>query len=323
MIHDRRSRLRRPAVVLLLLAVTACTSSDEQIFDDVGLTRLLFVDPALILPQLTGDVPQVAEWQLQAATLELAGGDVRDLLGQDSCRITDITLLAPFVQGACAGGLVLETGSIAQPAQLHLSFTMEVRRARPAQLSSAGDADGDGISDDGDASGSAFDEPCAPGETTGCDDNCPLIGNGDQADADGNGVGDACSVGSSLDSDADGDVDTADNCPAVFNPDQQTTKAIDINVIGDACREIAEVHFKGDLVIQLDLGPEDLLQQPGQLTLLTVDFNNQRTLTDKSCNWPFGVCSLNRDAVRFCITHCGTITASSCLAQAGLFGCPE
>ncbi len=35
-------------------------------------------------------------------------------------------------------------------------------------------------------------EPCAEGATETCNDNCPDIPNPDQADADGNGVGDAC-----------------------------------------------------------------------------------------------------------------------------------
>ncbi len=56
------------------------------------------------------------------------------------------------------------------------------------------DVDGDTILDDGDASGTAGDTPCTGGNTAGCDDNCPTVDNADQADADSNGVGDACEV---------------------------------------------------------------------------------------------------------------------------------
>lgn len=73
------------------------------------------------------------------------------------------------------------------------------------------DRDGDEINDDGDESGEAGDNPCAVGETSLCDDNCPLVRNAEQADLDGNGVGSAC------EGDADGDLvsDELDVCPDV------------------------------------------------------------------------------------------------------------
>ncbi len=54
------------------------------------------------------------------------------------------------------------------------------------------DADEDGILNDGDASGVAGDNPCMGGAVDTCDDNCPVVANADQADANGNGIGDAC-----------------------------------------------------------------------------------------------------------------------------------
>jgi len=54
------------------------------------------------------------------------------------------------------------------------------------------DIDGDGVLDDGDDSGTAGDGPCTGGSTEDCDDNCPYVGNPDQADGDNDGVGDAC-----------------------------------------------------------------------------------------------------------------------------------
>jgi cysteine-rich repeat protein len=61
------------------------------------------------------------------------------------------------------------------------------------------DADGDGINDDGDGSGTPGDNPCTTGTTTNCDDNCAFVDNPDQADLDGDSLGDAC------DADIDGD----------------------------------------------------------------------------------------------------------------------
>ncbi len=52
--------------------------------------------------------------------------------------------------------------------------------------------DGDGVKDDGSASGTPGDWPCRDTDQTGCDDNCPGVFNPDQEDRDLDGLGDAC-----------------------------------------------------------------------------------------------------------------------------------
>jgi hypothetical protein len=56
----------------------------------------------------------------------------------------------------------------------------------------ASDSDGDGVGDDGGASGIVGDEPCGDSESSSCDDNCVAIANPGQLDADGDGLGNAC-----------------------------------------------------------------------------------------------------------------------------------
>lgn len=59
-------------------------------------------------------------------------------------------------------------------------------------------------------------------------DNCPYISNMDQTDTDGEGLGDICDE----DDDGDGVADSVDNCPFIVNPDQTDS---DNNGLGAAC----------------------------------------------------------------------------------------
>jgi len=92
-----------------------------------------------------------------------------------------------------------------------------------------GDLDGDGTCEGG----------CLPGVAQlPCDDNCADVSNQDQADADGDTVGDACdncaatSNPGQADADTDGVGDLCDICPTAPDPDQLDG---DVDGFGDAC----------------------------------------------------------------------------------------
>jgi len=80
------------------------------------------------------------------------------------------------------------------------------------------DYDQDGVPNDGDADGGYANNRCTGGQTTNCDDNCPGAPNADQADGDGDRVGDAC-----------------DNCDGVPNPDQADNDRDGLGNLCDPC----------------------------------------------------------------------------------------
>lgn len=295
--------LRRGALIgLALLGALGCSETENRVISDIGVTRLLLVSSGLSRQSVVDpdDRIQVAEWQIGVAQL---GFDDRlfDLVGEGQpCGFSDTAVFVPVAEGECESGLVVEAASD-DDVVLRLTLeSMQVRRAEPVDLSLTLDFDGDGALNDGNGNGLFFDTPCDPDSgTSACDDNCPLVANTDQADGNGDGVGDACTIfdpfsGSLRDSDGDGISDGVDNCVWIPNPDQANTAGLSADGIddgiGDACQEQIASVVTADLV-----GKLELLQPVGFISFVTVDFGNAL-----QCDWENLSCVLDPDLVEFC-----------------------
>jgi hypothetical protein len=298
MISPRR-RLQLGSIIVLLLLAPAChEEDDEKVVEYVGVTYLFLLDPGLLDQSIPGDPLdpvgriQAATWSLDEATLDI-GGALVDLRFGEPCSFKDTAFFSPTAEGACANGVVIEALGYPVDVQLVLSVAaMEVRRARPVYLPPGEDYDVDSVQN--------------------AVDNCPLVANLDQADGNGDGIGDACSyfdpfLGYLVDSDADGVPDIVDNCAEKVNPDQADLGGAGalgddpqpLNAIGDACfEEAAQVlHPTQGASFTLLLPPTTLLQLVLGTSYLTVDFDDQVTLT---CNWTARTCALDPDRIAFC-----------------------
>jgi hypothetical protein len=96
-----------------------------------------------------------------------------------------------------AAGIVVTLDDAGEPGVARIDVTSGARILDSLSvhvLGSAGDQDGDGVIDDGNASGVAGDTPCNENDfgELFCDDNCALTANAHQSDSNLDGLGDCC-----------------------------------------------------------------------------------------------------------------------------------
>ena len=121
-------------LTVALLSTSGCSESDEQLVEEIGVTRLLLIDTGL-LGQSISTTPfgvQAIEWKVIEARLDIDGALVDLLAGGSQCDMIDSVNADPFTTDLCAQGIVIESSPLDDPFDLKLFLKFQQIEAHRA-----------------------------------------------------------------------------------------------------------------------------------------------------------------------------------------------
>lgn len=262
------------------MGAAACDTK-ENVFPELGTVRLQVVDDGLEFQGASPPGFQVASWVIETAELTVTSGRTEpfEILRVRPCAYTDNVLLSDDVASTCgASGLVLTAGEPTTVTLRVVVSSMVLRRAEQPTLAADEDPDGD--------------------QYVTRYDNCPLVANPSQADANADGLGDACALVDPFtgvrdlpDTDGDTIADGIDNCRFVPNADQRDARR-GADLIGDTCERFTDVILpQGGLRLELTSA---IVPRNSSFTVLRVDFDSRNAVR---CNADRTYCTVDPASV--------------------------
>ena len=220
--------------------------ADQQAAANVGVGVLdpLFMFGPIASPQFVGGLLPIVVSEIRDGPFGTdynCDGDRADAILQYLSLATNTIVNTRVPIEQVTGSELVEQHSIVGTDGRNIAYQLMPRSQPPAPIDrirfidTANGAAAEACTGGGGGGGADTDADGVPDSS----DNCPALSNPSQADADGDGIGDACDAdgGAGTDSDSDGIPDPSDNCPFIFNPQQEDANG---NGIGDICEAPAD-----------------------------------------------------------------------------------